>query len=122
TINITQPAVLTATASAPPVACYGDLVNVTINGSGGTAPYTGTVISGVSAGTYTYTITDLNNCSADATITISQPALLTATATAPTILCNGDLVNVTINAAGGTAPYSGTVITGVAAGNYLYNV
>src|SRR5437868_6334155 len=122
TINITEPALLTATASAPAIACFGNSVTVTVNAGGGVAPYTGTVINNVPASnsTYTYTIHDANQCSATATMNITEPALLTATASAPAIACFGNSVTVTVNAGGGVAPYTGTVINNVPASNSTY--
>src|SRR5204862_3696807 len=108
-INITEPALLIATASAPAIACNGGSVTVTISASGGVAPYSGTVITNVGAGNYTYAVTDANLCATTATIQITEPALLTATASAPAIACNGNSVTVTIDVDGGTAPYSTTV-------------
>src|SRR5437868_465446 len=122
TIIITEPALVTATASATAIACFGNSVTVTVNAGGGVAPYTGTVINNVPASnsTYTYTIHDANQCSATATINITEPALLTATASAPAIACFGNSVTVTVNTGGGVAPYTGTVINNVPASNSTY--
>src|SRR5207248_7382633 len=75
---------------------------------GGTAPYTGTGTFIQLAGAYSYTVTDANGCTATASGTISEPALVTVTASPSAILCNGGNSTVTVSAAGGTAPYTGT--------------
>ena len=78
----------------------------------------------MSAGTHTYTVTDLNGCSATTTITVTEPAALAATATAtnsscPT--CADGTVSIT-SVTGGTAPYSSTDLTGLLPGNYCITV
>lgn len=72
-IVCTAPVSLTATA--PPLACYGDTTTVTVSATGGTPPYrftdhgatpstadvvssTFTTFSNKAAGTYTFTVTD----------------------------------------------------------------
>jgi hypothetical protein len=73
--NITQPDALVVFSSATPITCNGNSV-VTVNATGGKAPYTGTGTFNVAAGTYTYTVTDDNGCSATTTVT---PALIADT-------------------------------------------
>ncbi|NBV68260.1 MAG: hypothetical protein EBR74_06955, partial [Flavobacteriia bacterium] len=124
TINVTQPAPFIATATiTSPVPCNGGQATVVLSASGGTAPYTGTGTFNVTAGTYTYTIVDANGCIATTTITVSQPAVLIASATLLSpILCNGGNALVQVSATGGTAPYVGTGNFTVVAGSYTYLV
>jgi hypothetical protein len=68
--NITQPDALQVSSSATPIVCNGSSA-ITINATGGTAPYNGTGTFNVTAGTYTYTVTDANGCSAATTVTPS---------------------------------------------------
>ena len=124
TINVPQPAPFIATATiTTPIACNGGQATVVVSGSGGTAPYTGIGTFTVNAGTYTYTLIDANGCTATTTVTVSQPAVLTASAaiTSP-ILCNGGTATVQVTASGGSLPYSGVGTFTVLAGNYTYLV
>ncbi len=113
TITVTQPNPLVATASeVAPIQCHGGQGVIEVVASGGTPSYTGTGNFNVSAGTYTYTITDANNCTAQDVITINQPTpiVVTPVLTAP-ILCNGGTGQVTVSASGGTLPYASGVGT-----------
>ncbi len=122
TITITEPPALVAVVTFTPIACNGGTSTVTITGAGGTPPYTGTGLVTRSAGTHSFTVTDANGCTATRTITINQPTPLVATASATPILCNGEMSVVTITAAGGTAPYTGTGLHLRGAGTYSFTV
>lgn len=82
TVNI--PGGLTASASATPLDCYGDVnadIDVTVNGGTGTLTYqwnqvgfgNNQDISSVGPGTYIVTITDANNCSVQTSVIITEP-------------------------------------------------
>ena len=123
THTVTQPSELLFTITSPGIACNGGTTDVTVSGGGGTPPYTGTFGTfNVSAGTYTYTMTDANGCTADTTITVTDPAVLVASVSADSILCNGGMADVTVTATGGTAPYTGTGVFSESAGTYTYTV
>ena len=141
-VTITQPAVLTATISAiNNVPCHGGTGSATVTAAGGTPAYTyswapsgGTnaIGTGLTAGSYTVTVTDHDGCTATASVTITQPTLLTATISAVTnVSCNGGAGSATVTAAGGTlnytyswAPSGGTnaMGTGLTAGSYTVTV
>ncbi len=141
-VTITEPTILTATSSSINVSCNGGSNGTaTVNVTGGTAPYTyawspsgGTAATatGLSAGTYTATITDANGCSTTQTVTINQPSVLSVTSTQTDVSCNGGTNGTaTVTAVGGTAPYTyawsssgGTAATanGLAAGNYTATI
>jgi hypothetical protein len=108
--EITQPSTLLIEAAADTILCHGDLVEVTVSGSGGTFPYTGTGIFTHGAGVQNFIITDDNQCQAQTNITLSEPDLLLVTASSDTIACVGDTAFVLVNALGGIPPYSGTGI------------
>ncbi|MDI9535165.1 MAG: gliding motility-associated C-terminal domain-containing protein, partial [Bacteroidota bacterium] len=122
--TISQPSLLVVSSTANNVLCNGGTTAVNVIASGGTAPYFGAgVITNISAGTYSFTVTDLNNCSAVTNITISEPPLLVASSSAGNILCNGGTTAVTVTATGGTLPYSGTgVMNNISSGTYAYIV
>ncbi|MFA9202366.1 MAG: SprB repeat-containing protein, partial [Candidatus Nanopelagicaceae bacterium] len=93
--------------------------------SGGTAA----TASGLTAGTYTVTVTDANACTATRSFTITQPSAVIATASSQmNIACNGASTgSATVTASGGTPAYSyswspsgGTSATasGLVAGTY----
>jgi len=118
TVTITQPASgLTTTISATNVLCFGNATGsatVTASGGGGSYTYlwstaaTTSVITGQTAGVKTVTVTDVNNCVSQSSVTISQPAsALSATQTQTNITCaiNG---RAAVSAAGGTIPYTYT--------------
>ncbi len=113
----------------------------TVAPAGGTPGYTyswsnnqtAATATGLAAGTYTVTVTDLNNCEATASVTISEPSALSASITAQTnVSCNGlSDGSATVEAMGGTSPYTydwagtpaGTVtITGINAGSYTVTI
>lgn len=122
TANVTQPAILNATTTAGTILCNGGSTSILVSASGGTAPYTGVGTFNVGAGTYNYTVTDSKGCSTSKSVTVGQPAILTASASAGSILCNGSTTTVNISAAGGTAPYTGTGAFTAGAGTQTYTV
>ncbi|MBL0103322.1 MAG: hypothetical protein IPP51_05900 [Bacteroidetes bacterium] len=100
---------------------------MSLSTSGGTAPYSynSQAVTNLLAGTYTYTVTDANGCSATTVAVIDpQPDVLTLSATPNQIQCYGGRGSVTLNGVGGTAPYyySGSASTNLVAGTYSYTV
>ncbi|NVK64826.1 MAG: hypothetical protein HWE22_09575, partial [Flavobacteriales bacterium] len=122
TVTISGPTALQTASSATTIACNGGTATVTVTASGGTTPYTGTGTYTVSAGAYSFTVTDANGCTSTVTGMVSEPSALTASATATSIACNGGSSDVTVTAIGGTAPYTGTGTYSVSAGTYTYTV
>ena len=122
TITIGQPEQLVVSAEFTPILCNGGTSTVTVSASGGTAPYSGTGTFPVSAGTYTYTVTDANGCVASKEIVVTEPSKLEIQVTSTPILCNGGSSTVTVSASGGTTPYNGTGTYTVSAGTHSYTV
>lgn len=142
TINITQPAPINVTTSQSNVSCNGgNNGSANVSPSGGTPNYTyfwapvgGTnaTATGLSAGTYTCTIEDANNCIVNQVLTITEPPALAATVSQSNINCNGgNNGTATVNVSGGSpgytyswSPYGGNnaTATGLAAGNYTCTI
>ena len=114
---ISQPSQIAMTSTQVNVLCYGDATgSINLSVIGGISPYqfswsngpTSEDISNLTAGSYTVTTTDANNCSVNYTATILQPLQpLTLSITNTDALCVGaqqGTTNLTIS--GGTAPYS----------------
>jgi gliding motility-associated-like protein len=142
--TITQPTAISVAASSQTnISCNGGSNgSATVSVSGGTGTYTyswspsgGTsaTASGLSAGTYTCTVTDANLCTATRSFTITQPTVLAASAGSQTnVSCNGGSNgSATVSVTGGTTGYTyswspsgGTLATasGLSAGNYTVTV
>src|SRR5207245_6903306 len=72
--TITQPSPIVPSSSNTAILCNGGNSTVTVSATGGTAPYTGTGSVNHAAGTYSYTVTDANSCTATTTGTITEPS------------------------------------------------
>src|SRR5207249_5239488 len=120
--TITEPSAVVATSSNTAILCHGGNSTVSVDASGGTAPYSGTGDFVHAAGTYSYTVTDHNGCLSTTTGTITEPSAVVATSSNTAILCHGGNSTVSVDASGGTAPYSGTGDFVHAAGTYSYTV
>ncbi|MFN8323097.1 MAG: gliding motility-associated C-terminal domain-containing protein [Chitinophagales bacterium] len=138
--TITQPAVFTVSSSVTGVSCSGgNNGSITVTTAGGSAPASfnwGSGITtqnrtGLSAGTYTVTATDISGCTATNTATISQPTPLNISAAVASVSCNGgNNGSITETVTGATWPYSfnwgGGVTTqnrtGLTAGTYTVTV
>ena len=145
TVTLTQPPAVTATISASANAlCFGGSGSATATGGGGMPPYTYSwnttpvqttaTATGLVAGTYIVTVKDANNCTATASVTITQPASLSASISAQTNpSCFGNTSgSATVSVSGGTAPFSyswnttpvqtGATASGLGAGTYIVTV
>ena len=132
TVNVTTSGAPTATITAQSnVTCNGTCNgSATLTASGGSAPYnyswsngsTTPIITGLCAGSYTCTVTGSNGCSVIISVTITQPTVLSANATASSILCNGGVSTVTVTATGGTTAYTGVGTFTATAGIKTYTI
>ncbi|MDT8324051.1 MAG: hypothetical protein RRA94_08075, partial [Bacteroidota bacterium] len=87
--------------------CTGGSASILVSASGGTPPYSGTGTFSRSAGTYTFTVTDAEGCSASTTLSVNEPPQLAASATATVVYCTTNNAEVTVSATGGKPPYKG---------------
>lgn len=109
----------------------------TSDGSGLNA--TGEDQTGLSAGTYTVTVSDDNSCTAVASFTLTEPTAVVCTASSPTvgsggtnILCSGGTGTISVSASGGTGTYTYSIdggsfqssgsFSGVLAGSHTITV
>ena len=132
TVTVTDAGGCTATASATPteppaltvslavssaVSCNGAADGaITATPAGGTPTYsyvwsdgqTTATATGLTAGTYSVTITDANGCTSTNSLTLTEPTALTASASmTQSASCNGATDGEALaTASGGTAPYS----------------
>jgi len=142
--TITEPTPLVVTpVSQTNVSCNGGSNGTaTVSVSGGTPGYTyswspsgGTAATatGLTAGTYTSTVTDANGCSATETFTISEPTALDLSDHAQSdVLCNGAATGTaTVTPTGGTGTYTyswspsggtASTATGLTAGTFTVTV
>ncbi len=116
TFTITQPSALNLVTTYTNASCYG-LSNgsASVTASGGVGGYTYTWIpsggntstaTNLTAGNYTITIADANNCINSTSVNISQPNTFTIAASPNATICFGTSTNLSVTVGGGTAPYN----------------
>jgi gliding motility-associated-like protein len=134
--------ILGATITATNVSCNGNndgTAFVNVLGSNGPVTYlwspggqTTQGINGLSPGNYTVTINSANGCPVTASITITQPTVLTSTFSQTNVSCNGGSNgSASVSLSGGTPAYTyawtpsggnSAIATGLSAGTYTCNV
>lgn len=141
--TVSEPTFITPNAVTTDPTCAQGGGSISITASGGTGPFTyqwagsgvmgntNPSISGLAAGTYTVTITDINGCTTDTTITlIDSGSGLSATFNTIPATCAQADGEATVSVSGGMMPYTyqwssgGTNAqeTGLAAGMYTVTV
>ena len=130
-VIVNQPDILAITQdSIQSLTCYqsgNGAIHVSITGGNGGHTYlwsngaTTQDLTGLSAGTYTVTVTDNQNCTATASYTITQPDSLHASSVVSSFLgstnvsCNGASDgSIDVSVSGGTSPYTYLWSTGAA--------
>lgn len=118
-VNIGQPQALQSTVTTTFVTCNGACngrANAVING--GTPPYTYSwapsgmnipEITGLCAGAYTLTTTDINGCTLTSPAFVNQPAALNVAMSATNSTCNQANGNICATVTGGITPYNSYV-------------
>lgn len=137
---IIEPSQLQFSGFITNAACFGGYGSADITAYGGTLPYSfawsdGSVnedIDSLLAGTYTVTITDLHDCTASYTFTITQPTQLQLSAVVTNVDCYGSPTGaIDLTVSGGTPAYNYSWIpgnifiddpTGLVAGTYNVTV
>jgi len=136
-ITVQGPSILANSISN--ISCFG-MTNgsVSINPTGGTAPYTylwsnlqtGQAISNLSVGNYTCVVSDNNSCATTYTVTISSPAAIFISPIVKPDTCSNGVGNMLAAPNGGMAPFNylwsnggtNSSITGMVAGIYSVTV
>jgi hypothetical protein len=150
--TITQPSMIALSITQVNVLCNGASTgSIDLTVSGGVSPYTydwsndgaenpdndTQDLSGLSAGSYTVTVTDANGCTKSSSATITEPSMITLSTTQVNVLCNGastGSIDLTVN--GGVSPYTydwsndgaenpdndAQDLTGLSAGSYTVTV
>lgn len=120
---------LTTTATVVnPIPCSGGLGAVSVPASAGctylwNTGATTSNLTGVPTGNYSVTVTNTNGCTAVSSVVLTEPSPLTAIATITSpVSCANPQASINVSGSGGTAPYTGTGIFSVNAGNYSYTV
>ncbi len=114
--TVREPAGIIITPIVTDVDCNGDENGrIALSVDGGNAPFsyqwntgqTSRVITDLTSGTYTVTVTDANECTATGTYNVDEPALILVTGQETNVNCfNGNDGSINLTASGGTAPYS----------------
>ncbi|MBK8848071.1 MAG: SprB repeat-containing protein [Bacteroidetes bacterium] len=141
-IVIVEPGLLSCTVTGFPIDCNGgNNGSATVNVSGGVGPYTylwsngntTNAITALSAGTYSVTVTDVNNCSTSCSTTIITVTPIVCQIVGTDVSCNGGSDGTaTVSASGGsgtllftwsTVPVqNAATATGLSAGTYSVTV
>lgn len=122
TALITQPNAITATRTPTNYLCFGQTGAINLAVTGGTPAYTydwsndgpetpdndPKDLSGVTAGTYTVTVSDVNGCTSSTSATVTGPLSgISTSATKANVSCNGGSNgSIDLSVSGGTPAYS----------------
>lgn len=134
--------VLGILSNVTPIACNGDnngAISIQTTPAGGTLEYlwstvppqTGTTIANLSPGTYTVSVSENGLCTATATISLAQPAVLEHSSSSVPASCGDANGSAIVMETGGAPPYAyqwspsggvGSNATGLLPGNYIVTV
>jgi SdrD B-like domain/SprB repeat len=116
-VTITEPSALTANIIGKNTTCNGGAngeADLTVSGGTGAKTYlwsnsdTTEDLANLAAGTYTVTVSDANNCTAKASVTITEPSALTANIIGTNVTCNAGAngeADLTVSGSTGTKTY-----------------
>lgn len=113
--TITQPTQINLSETHTNVSCFGGVTGcINVTTAGGSPAYTyswnnGTTtedICNIAAGSYTLTVTDANNCTANLQVTLTQPSALNLNISATDATCFGSASGcISLSLSGGTPAY-----------------
>ncbi|MBN8701899.1 MAG: gliding motility-associated C-terminal domain-containing protein [Bacteroidetes bacterium] len=137
-VLITEPPLLNLLFASSSDNCLQSIGSISVTPSGGTGAYTyawntgasSNIISALSAGTYSVSVTDANGCSITGVDTVLSIAPLSINLLATNPLCNGQTTGIIVANAQGTSPYiynwsnagTGAIISAIGAGTYSVEV
>ncbi len=113
--TIDDPDPVTPSLTTSGIMCNGGITNITNTITGGSGTYirytwsnggTSQNLNGVTAGTYSVTVSDHYGCEGSASIEVSEPDALIVAISAGEILCFEGTTSISANAEGGTGSYS----------------
>ncbi len=114
-ITVTQPPQLNVIAGYNAIACYGNTSYIQAFAAGGVPAYsfslnggaysTNYVFNSLLANDYTIAVKDMNNCTLEKVISITQPPQLIPSVAITAVLCVGQQSTISVSAVGGTTPY-----------------
>ena len=120
--TVSEPQDIVITPTVTDVDCAGDATgSISVTVSGGTPGYTYTwsngdndaTAGGLTAGTYTVTVTDANGCTESLSATVGQPPVLGVNGSVTDVPCAGDATGaINITPTGGTPGYTYSWSTG----------
>ncbi len=129
---LSNPVELAASVQASPITCYASSNgSVTASAIGGTGSYsyswsngaTGATITGLSSGTYTVTVSDMNGCSSTGSASLTEPDEVTIMETVNEITCyNSSNGSICVDAFGGTGSFTYSWNTGATGTQCLLNL
>ncbi len=116
-VVVAQPQAIIVTPTPTDASCNGSndgQINVAVNGGVGTYSYTWSnsantsTVSGLTAGSYSVTVTDANGCTQSNSATVSEPAAINITTAPAPDACTGSSTTVvsSIAVTGGTGAYT----------------
>ena len=136
---VNQPTILGVSYTKQDVTCNGGSngsIDLTVNG--GSPSYffnwSNSVstedLNGLSAGTYSVTVSDQNGCDSVLSITINQPVQVIASVSGPASICNGEVTTLTASGANtyewspstGLSSTSGTIVSASPSSSQTYTV
>ena len=137
--TVNENSTLAVSASSNDADCNGGSTgSASASASGGTAPYSyswsnggsTSSITGLSAGSYSVTVTDANGCTANANTTVGEPSVLSVSTSGTDATCGNSDGSAYSSVSGGTAPYSyswsngstSSAASGLAPGSYSLTV
>jgi len=138
--TVTQPTIIALSSTVVNVLCNGAATgSINLSVTGGTPGYTylwsnGSMLQdpvGLTVGTYTVTVTDLNGCTKTTSATITEPPVVVLTTSVTNVDCNGGATGaIDLTVTGGVSPYTyvwsnnSTMqdISGLTAGTYTVTV